>query len=105
MTAEEILGRCDEVAALFPEGAYPDESAAVHAQAALMCQRAGLKSQARQHGDRGARLLRRLRRGQEADRLVALTRGGAGVRADQPRIANFDHPFFWSAFQLVGRVT
>jgi CHAT domain-containing protein len=105
MTAEEILARCEEVAQLFPADNYPEEAAKIHAQAALVSQRAGLASLARHHGEEGEKLLRRLRRDDEADRLAALTRGGAGAREERPRIANFDHPVFWSAFQLVGRVT
>jgi CHAT domain-containing protein len=63
-----------------------------------VCKRGGLASLAWQHGA-------------EADRLAALTRSGrAGVEECRPDLPGldrpvFDHPIFWSAFQLVGRVT
>jgi CHAT domain-containing protein len=76
----------------------------LHAQAAFVSKRAGLEAAARHHGDEAARLLRRLDLGNDADRILALTRSAATT--DRPSLKrSFDCPTFWAAFQLVGRVT
>jgi tetratricopeptide (TPR) repeat protein/CHAT domain-containing protein len=110
LTAEEVLARCDDVLKQFPADAAPEEAAKVEALAAWVCRRAGLASLAREHGEKAERLLRRLHRDAEADRIAALTRSGrAGVeecRLGSPGLDRpvFGHPVFWSAFQLIGRV-
>jgi CHAT domain-containing protein len=49
--------------------------------------------------------LRRAGLAAEADRLLAVTRSEGGVAPVPPQVNPFDHPIFWSAFHLVGRVT
>jgi CHAT domain-containing protein len=79
------------------------------AQQALLAQQSGEDAEARDLAGRAAGLLRRAHMNVEADRLLAATRAEAGLvatgPAGRPRACPFDHPIFWSAFQLVGRVT
>jgi CHAT domain-containing protein len=105
MTAEEILARHDEVERLFPEKDFPHEAGMLLVSKAWFCRRAGLDREAVDCAERAVASLRQAGLGAEADRLLALTRSAGHVVPVQPRINTFDHPVFWSAFQLVGRVT
>jgi CHAT domain-containing protein len=46
--------------------------------------------------------LRQAGLGDQAEQLLAMTRDGA---TGETEMESFDHPIFWGAFQLVGRVT
>jgi CHAT domain-containing protein len=105
MDAELILARCEELAKRFPKDDFPHEAAKVHAQAAHVGFKAGLATLAREHAAASERLLRRVGQDAEADQLAAATRAAANLPRENYRVRSFDHPLFWSAFHLVGRVT
>ena len=90
LSAEEILAWCDDVRQEFSSSDYPAEAMKLHAQAAFVSKRAGLEATARHHGDEAARLLRRLDLGNDADRILALTRSAATT--DRPSLKRFARP-------------
>jgi CHAT domain-containing protein len=102
MDAATILARCEEVRREYPDDSH--EAANIRAQEAWVSEQAGMETLAKEHAAAAERLLRRLHRETETDRLAALLRG-EGCKSKLRRLHSFDHPIFWGAFHLVGRVT
>jgi CHAT domain-containing protein len=105
MKTEEIIARLDEVLRLFPVQEYPHEAAKLLTIKADLCRRAGQHREARDCAECAAAPLRRVGRGEVAERILSLARHPEMVGPAEHKIVNFQHPLFWSAFQLVGRVT
>jgi CHAT domain-containing protein len=108
LTWEEYDERSVQVLAMCDPQENAIEVGKLFAQKAWLSSRCGLVEEAHEAAQRAAPLLRRAGLELEAERLMALTRGG-GVLArplrQKPRACPFDHPIIWGAFQLVGRVT
>ncbi len=106
LTTEDVLARLAEVRAVFPAELFPHEAAQLHVQTARAYQTAGKITDARDQSNSAAELLRKLGRSGEARRVEAIGTQPVGSNVGRGgQDGPFDHPFFWSAFQLVGRVT
>jgi CHAT domain-containing protein/tetratricopeptide (TPR) repeat protein len=101
MTLDDLLHRWQDVESILGE----DESAErgkLQAQIAWLCRRAGRVGAAKHFAEQAVVGLRQAGLGDQADQLLAMTRDGS---AGETEMESFDHPIFWGAFQLVGRVT
>ncbi len=101
MTLDDLLDRWQDVDSVLGESSAP-ERGKLQAQIAWLCRRAGRRGEAVHFAEKAAPGLRQAGLSEQADQLLALTHeGGEGVAERE----SFDHPIFWGAFQLVGRVT
>jgi CHAT domain-containing protein len=100
MTLDDLLNRWQDVESVLGESST--DRGKLQAQIAWLCRRAGRVLAARHYAEQAATGLRRAGMTDQADQLLALTRNSAGGEAE---LESFDHPIFWGAFQLVGRVT
>ncbi len=100
MTLDDLLDRWQDVESVLGESST--DRGKLQAQIAWLCRRAGRVVAARHYAEQAATGLRRAGMTDQADQLLALTRKSAGGEAE---LESFDHPIFWGAFQLVGRVT
>jgi CHAT domain-containing protein len=104
---DAILRHCEEVLAQFPETSRPYEVINICVLAVRVCKRTGRLDDARDWFQKIVSLHRQL--GQplkDEEKQYAQLKKDAASRAEAQwrGPANFDHPVFWSAFQLVGRV-
>jgi CHAT domain-containing protein len=100
MTLDDLLERWQDVESVLPEGS--SDRGKLQAQIAWLCRRAGRVSEAKHYAQQAAPGLRGAGLGRQADQLLAMMRDGT---AKESEMESFDHPIFWGAFQLVGRVT
>lgn len=99
---EDLTMREGQILASFPREEYPHEAASIHRRAALRCMGAGRHREAAEHGRQAAEALRFAGDPDGADAILRLA---AGPSRHRPREDGYDHPIYWSAFQLIGRVT
>jgi tetratricopeptide (TPR) repeat protein len=103
MTADDVLQHWDMI-----EKGLPDDSAEkgkLLAHRAWLCHRAGRSAEARHYAALAAPALRHAGLQREAERtMVVISHGVVSLAASGAGRGSFDHPVFWAAFQLVGRV-
>jgi CHAT domain-containing protein len=104
LTTDQILERCAEVLAEFPDEAAPLEAAKIAVTGLRVCKRANRFDEARAWADRAAACCQRAGLPAEAERLMEIVRSPVAQQVWRGP-AGFDHPVFWGAFQLIGRVT
>ena len=108
ITVEEVEGRCRELLERFPASDFPHEVAKLKTTAFQACLRGGDLTGARHYAHGAASALRGVGRGGEAERVEACPDRMKERNSPSPngmKELAFDHPAYWSAFQLVGRIT
>jgi CHAT domain-containing protein len=100
MTLDDLLDRWQDVDSVLGEAS--SDRGKLQAQIAWLCRRAGRISEARHFAEQAVSGLRSGGLSNQADKLLAMTRDGTAGEIERE---SFDHPIFWGAFQLVGRVT
>jgi CHAT domain-containing protein/tetratricopeptide (TPR) repeat protein len=110
LTVDDLLHRWEEVEEVLDEAARDEKDAKVDkgkflTHKAWLCRQAGREGEALQLAEQADPLLRAGGLEGPADRLLAVMRGTGGLDPRDIRLRSFDHPVFWGAFQLVGRVT
>jgi tetratricopeptide (TPR) repeat protein/CHAT domain-containing protein len=99
MTPDDLLQRWESV-----EKGLPDDSpekAKLLLHRAWLCHQAGRSAEARHYAELAGPALRHAGLARECDQALAAIRNDSAPPA---RRDNYDHPVFWAAFQLVGRV-
>jgi len=104
LTADEILQRCEEVRKVFPAEDSPEEARQIDRTACLISWQAGRSKDAQYFAERAAATMRRLGQDEQAKKLAALIKEPLPA-AHYGNRSPFAHPFYWSAFELIGRVT
>jgi len=90
----------------FPPADFPHEAAKLNAQAVRACLKRGNVVGARHYAHKAATVLRTVGMRGEADQIAAAPNScepPAAGRSSRGRDPMYDHPVFWSGFQLVGR--
>ena len=107
ITVEDVEGRCRELLERFPASDFPHEATKLKTMAMRACLRGGDVTGARHHARGAASALRGVGREAEADRVEASPNRMHSPTAPSKGMQEpaYDHPAYWSAFQLVGRVT
>lgn len=98
----DLSMREGQLLASFPREEHPHEAASIHRRAAMRCLSAGRHREAAEHGRRAAEALRFAG---DPDAAEAVLRLATAPSRGRPREDDYDHPIYWSAFQLIGRVT
>ena len=99
---EDLSHRERQLLASFPREEYPHEAASIHRRAAMRCLSSGRHREAADHGRQAADALRFAG---DPDAAEAILRLATGPSRGRPREDDYNHPIYWSAFQLIGRVT
>lgn len=105
LDADTILGGCADVLSRFPASDFPHEAAKTHTTFARVCQRLCRQTEAEDHAERAARLLTRLGKPRDAEWLLEAVKSTRHIGKRDAHPVSFDHPIYWGAFHLSGRVT
>lgn len=98
---EDLSRRERQLLQEFPRDEFPHEAASIHRRAAMRCVRSGRYVEAADHGRQAAEALRLAGDPFAAEAILAWS----STPPRMPAQKGYDHPIFWSAFQLIGRVT
>ena len=104
LAAEPFLEKLAEVEKMFPKDRYPIEAAKLLGQKAWTLRRAGRYGESREAAETAVPLLRDRKMESAAQTLERYAERCR--RPDRPTAGEgcFDHPVFWGAVQLIGRV-
>jgi CHAT domain-containing protein/tetratricopeptide (TPR) repeat protein len=105
ITAERVLQRCEEGRERFPAEAFPQEAKKIELTAALTSWRLGRKQDAQHFAGRAAVIMRHLRQHAQAEYVQSFVQEAPPFDPQQVKQALFEHPVYWSAFELIGRAT
>ncbi len=106
ITCEEVEARCQYLLKhKFPESDFPYEAACLNAEGLKACQKGGNCRGIKHYATKAASNFRRLKQHKQVATNEALTDQLPETTELNMARVMFDHPVYWSAFHLFGRVT